>query len=50
MSDLIAPETSCQNPQAQCAAIKQLLEPAEWDLGSFSVRKFLPSKELATVT
>lgn len=50
MSDLIAKETSCkQSPQAQCTAIKQLLEPAERDLGGFNVRRFLPSNELAHV-
>lgn len=50
MSDLIDKETSCKkSPQAQCSAIRQLLEPAERDLGGFSVRRFLPSKELANV-
>jgi len=50
MSDLIAKETSCkQSPQGQCSAIKQLLEPAERDLGGFNVRRFLPSQELANV-
>ncbi|SHJ04005.1 hypothetical protein SAMN02745165_01374 [Malonomonas rubra DSM 5091] len=50
MSDLIANETSCkQCPLPDCTAIKQLLEPVERDLGGFSVRRFLPSKELANV-
>lgn len=50
MSDLITEETSCrQSQQMQCVAIKQQLEPAERDLGGFSVRRFLPSKELAHV-
>jgi len=50
MSDLIAAETSCQQrPQGECAAISLLLESAERDLGGFSVRRFLPSKELANV-
>lgn len=50
MSDLIAKETSCkQRPHQQYSAILQLLEPSERDLGGFSVRRFLPSKELASV-
>jgi len=50
MSDLIAKETSCeQHPQPESPAIKLLLEPEVRDLGGFSVRRFLPSKELANV-
>ncbi|MCW8892285.1 MAG: pirin family protein, partial [Deltaproteobacteria bacterium] len=50
MSDLIAKETSCkQSSLGQCTAINRLLEPVERDLGGFSVRRFLPSKELASV-
>jgi len=50
MSNLSDKKTSCKRrPQPQCTEIKLLLEPAERDLGGFSVRRFLPSSELASV-
>lgn len=50
MSDIIPGETSCKKRQfVEGSAIKLLLDPLEKDLGGFSVRRFLPSKELANV-
>jgi len=50
MSDPITKENNCkQSPQPQCSAILQLLVSAERDLGGFSVRRFLPSTELANI-
>lgn len=50
MSDLLKGETSCKPcPHGPCSAIRLLLEAVERDLGGFSVRRFLPSKQLASV-
>lgn len=50
MSDIIPGEAICQKRQfAEGSAIKLLLDPSKRDLGGFSVRRFLPSKELANV-
>lgn len=49
MSDLVNKENSCTKTPQQCPAIKLLLEAVERDLGGFSVRRFLPSKELANI-
>ncbi len=50
MSDL-TDNDSCykKDRQPECTAILKLLNPVERDLGGFSVRRFLPSKELANV-
>lgn len=50
MSDLVARSTSCQERDVSgSSAIKKLLKAVEKDLGGFSVRRFLPSRELASV-
>ncbi len=50
MSDLFTKPTRCETHKGTgCSAIKQLLSPAEKDLGGFAVRRFLPSKELANI-
>lgn len=47
MSDRFERTTSCQGQDHR--AIKMCLEPAEKDLGGFTVRRFLPSKVLPSV-
>jgi len=50
MSDLISKETSCQQlAGSSCAAISMVLEPMDRDLGGFSVRRLLPTRELPAV-
>ena len=50
MSDLLTGEACCKPcPHVPCSAIKLLLEAVERDLGGFSVRRFLPSPQLASV-
>ena len=49
MSDLILDETICRKKGAGCSAIKLILEPADKDLGGFSVRRLLPTRALPSV-
>lgn len=50
MSDLLEKSISCEKQDtSNCNAIKLLLDSKEKDLGGFSVRRFLPSKELAHI-
>jgi redox-sensitive bicupin YhaK (pirin superfamily) len=50
MSDLISKETSCQLLAGTgCTAISLVLEPTDRDLGGFSVRRLLPTRELPSV-
>ena len=50
MSDLISKETSCHKLAGDsCATIKMVLEPMDRDLGGFSVRRLLPTRELPSV-
>ena len=50
MSDLIGQQQACKkNTAPGCSAIKQILEPADRDLGGFSVRRLLPSQAVASI-
>jgi redox-sensitive bicupin YhaK (pirin superfamily) len=50
MSDLINSESLCKRKSGSgCSAIKIILEPVDRDLGGFSVRRLLPTKELPSV-
>jgi len=50
MSDLIMEKPSCRTLATQaCPTVKTLLEPQEKDLGGFSVRRLLPTRELRAV-
>lgn len=50
MSDLIQEKTACKTAETKpCPAIKTRLEPREKDLGGFSVRRLLPTRELQSI-
>jgi len=50
MSDLMSKESLCNKKTgAGCSAIKTILEPVDKDLGGFSVRRLLPTKDLPSV-
>lgn len=50
MSDLIVQEVGCKSLEKKpCSAVKLILEPKEKDLGGFTVRRLLPTKELRSV-
>ncbi len=49
MSDLFQADSSCQSRQQPCKAIRMILEPQEKDLGGFSVRRLLPTKQLKSI-
>jgi len=50
MSDLMNNESCCHKKSGSgCSAIKTILEPADKDLGGFSVRRLLPTKDLPSV-
>lgn len=50
MSDLIMAKPACKNAETRpCPAVTTLLEPREKDLGGFSVRRLLPTRELQSI-
>ena len=50
MSDLIMAKPACKNAETRpCPTVTALLEPREKDLGGFSVRRLLPTRELQSI-
>jgi redox-sensitive bicupin YhaK (pirin superfamily) len=49
MSDLLNRTDTCRCNKIQGSRIRYILEPAEKDLGGFSVRRLLPSREVKAV-
>jgi redox-sensitive bicupin YhaK (pirin superfamily) len=49
MSDLLKQPSHCQCNKGPCSSIRYLIEPEEKDLGSFAVRRLLPTPEIKAV-